>query len=103
MKIVPVTAVEYLRTQPGDNVRFPNPYDATEEQLRSVPYIAEVWSDDDGIIDYDFDTERIVITFDEILADFNAWDQSEDDSHYDNVYEYLRECIDNGFHPCKLL
>ena len=103
MKIVPITAVEYLRHNSNDDKHFPNPWEATQEQLRSVPYIAEVWSDDTGIIDYDFDTERIVVTFDEIADDFRKWDQTVEECPYENVYDYLSDCIDNGLHPCKLL
>lgn len=103
MKIVPVTAVEYLRYNSNDDKRFPNPWEATKDQLQSVPYIAEVWSDDTGIIDYDFDTERIVVTFDEIRKNFEAWDQTAEECPYNNVYDYLADCIDNGLHPCKLL
>lgn len=103
MKIVPVNAVEYLRYNPDDNHRFPSPFEATDEQLRSVPYIAEVWSDDTGIIDYDFDTERVIVSFDEIRTSFEAWDQSVEECPYTDVYEYLRDCIDHGYHPCELL
>ena len=103
MKIVPVTSVEYLRHTPSDNASFPNPFEATQEQFRSVLYVAECWSDDNGIIDYDFNTERLVVTFDEIEKSFDKWDQSVEECPYDNVYDYLADCIDNGIHPCKLL
>lgn len=103
MKIVSASSVEYLRWQPGDTRNFPNPWEATHEQLRSVPYIAECWYDGKRFVDYDFDTERIVVTFDELLADFEKWDQTVEECPYSDVYEYLGDCIDNGLHPCKLL
>ena len=103
MKIVPVSAVEYLRCNSSDSSQFPNPWEATHEQLRSVPYIAECWYNDTGFVNYDFDMERIVVTFDDIANDFNKWDQTVEECPYDNVYEYLGDCIDNGLHPCKLL
>lgn len=103
MQIVPNTAVEYLRYNSNDATRFPNPWEATQEQLRSVPYIAEVWSDETGLIHYDASNEVIVVSFDDIMKDFEAWDQTVEECPYDNVYEYLADCIDHGLHPCKLL
>ena len=121
MKIYPIESVQYLRPYSCDfrsdcskcdayrrDCHFPNPYNATDKELESVPYITEVWSDGDGLIDYDFDTQRIVVTFAELLDDFNNWNQSADplmsnDERYDSVYDWIRECIDNGLHPCRIL
>lgn len=103
MKIVPIENIVFLRDSSIDNNRFPHPYEATDEQLSSALYCAEIWQDRDGkYINYDYNKEYIIVTFDEIKESFDEWDQSEDDEKYDNVYDYLRDCIDNGYHPVKV-
>lgn len=106
MRIVPLSSVEYLRQYCGDNSRFPDPYTATEEQMQSVPYVAEVWATSSGIVHYDFMTERVIVSFDEIRTMFDNWKKTEEfkeDYPSDcTVYEWLRDCIDSGFHPCEL-
>ena len=103
MKIVPVENITFLRNTCIDNNRFPNPYDATDEQLRSVLYCAEVWQDDKGrYVHFDYNKEYIIVTFDEISKNFDEWDQTEEDYKYDTVYDWLRDCIDYGFHPVSI-
>lgn len=99
MKIVPVNSAEMLLPIG----RFPHPFDATDEQLESVLYEAENWIEDGKWLTYTDDT-RIIVTFDEIRKAFEAWDQSEEDedSRYDDVHDYLRDCIGNGYHPVEL-
>ena len=103
MKIVPCNSVVWLR----DEGLFPVPWKATEEQMRSVLYIAELWSEDGAYVKTKND-EVIVVTFDEISKDFDEWDQDHDeclgeDERYATVYDYLVDCIDHGYHPCKLI
>lgn len=104
MKIVPTESVRYLRHNPSDDRYFPAPYKATDEQIESVLYVTELWDDEHGgFLQYDEDTERVIVTFDEIKRSFEDWDQSDEDQHYDDVHDYIRDCIDNGYHPCELI
>ncbi len=121
MKIVPSDSVTFLRPYscsvrsdcskcPNRSVDclFPHPYKATEEELRSVPYIAKIWFEDGKHVDFNSYTECIIVTFEDIMKSFNEWNQSEDelldtDERYDSVYDWMRECIDNGLHPCKVI
>ena len=96
MKFVPCSDVTYLRDNCHDDSRFPNPHDATNEVLESVPYLAELWWDADGVYVRPSDGWCVVVTFDEIRQFFGDPDDYEE---WDNVYDYLRDCIDNGFHP----
>lgn len=99
MKIVPSASVVWLR----DEGLFPPPWKATDDQIKSVPYIAELWTDDDGKTIHVNDDQLIVISFDEISRSFDEWEQEEEDYRYENVYDYLRDCIDHGYHPCKVI
>lgn len=119
MKIVPVENITFLRPYAcsfrsdcskcpsfGKDCHFPNPYNATDSDLRSVPYLAELWGDENGRIIDCSDNERIIISFNEINAEFESM-KSEPDSHvadygWETVYDYLRDCIDNGFHPVSV-
>ena len=121
MKIVPCEKVEYLRpyscsfrsdcskcTSHRTDCLFAHPYKATEEELRSVSYVTEIWFEHGKHVDFNSHTECIIVTFDEIKASFDEWNQGEDemldsDERYETVYDWLRECIDNGLHPCKIL
>lgn len=103
MKIVPCTSVLWLR----DEGLFPVPWEATDEQISSVDYITELWSVNGEPVHVKND-QLIVVTFDEISKDFDEWDQDNDellgeDERYDTVYEYMRECIDHGYHPCRII
>ena len=102
MKIVPVEKIIFLRNTCIDNSRFPNPYDATDEQLRSVLYCAEAWQENGKYIHYDYTKEYVIVTFDEISKSFEKWDQTEEEDKYDTVYDWLRDCIDYGFHPVSI-
>lgn len=103
MKIVPASSVVWLR----DEGLFPAPWKATDEQIRSVDYVAELWYDN-GVPVHVKKDQLIVVTFDEIIKDFDDWDQDKDemlgeDERYDTVYDYLADCIDHGYHPCKII
>ena len=110
MKILPIDKVEYLRHTASDDARFPNPDDATEEQLRSVPYICEVYTKD-GVSIETTDTTAVVLTFDEIKADYDDMKTNLEpdafrecfNAEYTDVYDYLRDCIDQALHPCTIL
>ena len=99
MRIVPLSNVDYLRSHPNDSSRFPSPFWATDRQLESVEYVAELWWDDDGVPYHISDDFRIVVTFDDIEQFYDTTPDGYDDWHGD-VHAYLRDCIDNGFHPC---
>lgn len=105
MKILPIESVELLRLHPSDDVRFPNPYDATEEQLRSVDYVTELWPMTGPLLHVS-DDRCIVVTFDDLRQSFDGWEQDTDplldtDERYATVYDWIRDCIDHGFHPCR--
>lgn len=103
MMFVPRSDVTYLRDNCRDDSRFPNPYDATDEQLESVPYLAEIAWDENFNYVSQRDGESFIVTFDEIRDFFNDWKASgEMDEDYPpdfTVYEWIRDCIDNGLHP----
>lgn len=106
MRILPVESVQYLRYNANDNARFPNPYDATDEQLRSVEYVTELWPMCGPLLHVDSD-KCIVVTFDELSRSFDEWEQPTDpaldtDERYETVYDWLRDCIDHGLHPCTV-
>jgi len=103
MRIVPASSVQYLRDTVTDSDRFPNPWDASNEQLESVLYCAEIWSNCDKVTHCNSD-ELVIVTFSEISESFDLWDQSDlaDDEKYADVHDYLRDCIDHGFHPVKM-
>lgn len=98
MRIVPLSNVDYLRSHPNDSSRFPSPFWATDRQLESVEYITELWWGDDGEPVHTNDDERIVVTFDEIDELYRSMPDDFDDWH--SPHAFLRDCIDNGFHPC---
>ena len=120
MKIVPVENITYLRPYAcsfrsdcskcpnhGIDCLFSHPYKATDEELRSVPYLTEIWYENGKHVDFDSHNECIIVTFEEIKKSFNEWNQSEDelldtDEHYDTVYDWMRDCIDNGLHPVSI-
>lgn len=119
MKILPIDKVKYLRPYAcssrsdctacsafGRDCHFPNPYKATKQELESVPYVTELWplSAGEPLLHLDHD-HVCVVTFDELQASFDEWEQDADpllgeDERYADVYEWMRDCIDNGFHPC---
>ena len=104
MKIVPCTSVDLLRWK--EKEEFPNPWEATDEQLESVLYVAEIWDSDGELVHVDRN-HMIVVSFDEIKKSFDEWDQDsdefmEEDEHYNDVHDYIRDCIDHGYHPCRL-
>lgn len=121
MKIVPSESVKYLRPYScsvrsdcskcpnnGTDCLFAHPYKATEEQLRSVLYDAELWFENGKHVDFDSHNESIIVTFEDIEKSFNEWNQEEDElldenERYESVYDWLRECIDNGLHPCEII
>lgn len=124
MKILPLESVEYLRPYAcsyrsdcskcpsfGKDCHFPNPYNATKEQLASVPYIAELWEDDAGNVVGTPDDGAVVITFDEIREEYERMRASSMtdgirecfNEEWPDVYAYLRDCIDQGLHPCSIL
>ena len=110
MKILPIESVEYLRINATDDSRFPNPDDATDEQLRSVPYICEVYTKDGKSFETTA-TTAVVLTFAEIEADYYDMkaNLSPDafrecfNEEYSDVYDYIRDCIDQALHPCRIL
>lgn len=124
MKILPLESVQYLRpyacshrsdcsTCPshGKDCHFPNPYNATNKELESVPYICEVYAKDGNQNETD-DTHAVVLTFDEIVEDYNEMKNDPlvpegirecMDEEWPDVYAYLRDCIDNGLHPCTII
>ena len=108
MKYLPKYSVELLRPTGNWNAKFPHPYEATEEQLRNTLYITESWTDPATGKYYRWtDRKCIVVTFDEIKATYDSWDQSEldEDERYSSVYDWLRDAfMDKGgvFQPCRL-
>ena len=126
MKILPIDSVEYLRPYAcssrsdcakcpsfGKDCHFPNPYKATKQELSSVPYIAELWTTDDGKTVGTPDDGAVVITFDEIRKEYDRMNanvetdgymsREEFNESWPDVYAYLRDCIDNGLHPCTIV
>ena len=120
MKIVPSESVTFLRPyscsyrsdcskcpNKGTDCLFPHPYKASEEEMRSVPYVTEIWFENGKHIDFDSHNECIIVSFDEIEKSFIEWNQEEDelldkDERYETVYDWMRDCIDNGLHPCRI-
>lgn len=126
MKKLPRSSVQYLRPYScsskadctkcpsfGRDCHFPNPYNATKQELESVPYITELWNDDDGkIIGTDEDT-AVVVTFGELRKEYDNMNanvendgymsREEFDECWPDVYAWLRDCIDNGYHPCSII
>ena len=98
MRIVSVDHVDYLRSHPFDSSRFPSPFWVTDAQLEAVEYITELWWSDDGEPIHTTDDERIVVTFDEIAELYAS--TPEDLNEWHSPHAFLRDCIDNGFHPC---
>ena len=112
---VPRSDVTYLRDNCRDDSRFPNPQDATPEQFDSVLYLSETgWGSavPDGM--------ACVVTIDDLKSYFDSWDQysdycemyfggrkttdserafKEDSLRYLTVYDWLRDSVDQGFHP----
>lgn len=125
MKILPLDSVQYLRPYPcssrsvcskcpsfGRDCHFPNPYHATKNELESVPYIAEIWTDDDGNVVGTPDNGAVVLSFDEIRAEYDRMKSDPSEEYMSkeefnevlpDVYAYLRDCIDNGLHPCTII
>lgn len=108
MQYLPKHSVELLRPNGNWNAKFPHPYEATEEQLRSTLYITESWTDPATGKYYRWtDSKYVVVSFDEIKATYDHWDQSEYDEseRYHSVYDWLRDAfMDKGgvFQPCRL-
>ena len=124
MRIVPIESVTYLRPYAcssrsdchkcpsfGRDCHFPHPYKATNEELKSVPYLAELWADEAGRMVGTHDSEAVILSFDEINEEYIRMknDPSEEymskeefNEVYPNVFEYLRACIDQGLHPCAV-
>lgn len=119
MKIVPVSSVDYLRPYAcsfksdcykcpsfGKNCHFPHPYKATDEDLRSVPYLAELWGDENNNLIKCSDDEAVIISFDDVNAEFesmkNEPNSQVSDYGWHTVYDYLRDCIDQGLHPVSV-
>lgn len=96
MRIVSAERVTYSRSH-----GFPAPYEATEEQLRSTEYVTELWPMSGPLLHVD-ESLMIVVTFDELSRSFDEWDQIEDEEKYQTVFDWLRDCIDNGLHPCTV-
>lgn len=108
MQYLPKHSVELLRPTGNWNAKFPHPYEATEEQLRNTLYITESWTDPATGKYYRWtDSKYVVVSFDEIKATYDSWDQSEYDEseRYHSVYDWLRDAfMDKGgvFQPCRL-
>lgn len=102
MRILQDKSVKFLRHTPSDDSRFPNPWEASNEQLESVDYIAEIWPMSGPLLHVD-DDMRIVVTFSELKQSYDEWDQSDMDEPYDSVHDWIRDCIDHGIHPCSII
>lgn len=64
-----------------------------DDNLEHILYVAEGWGKCN-------DDEYVIISFDDIRSFFDAWDP-EDHPEYPTVYDYIRDCIGNGFHPVR--
>jgi len=106
MRIVSTAKVDYLRQTPSNAVRFPNPYEATDEQIESVPYVTEIWPMSGPLLHVANDL-CIVVTFAELKQSFDEWEQDDDplldtNERYASAHDWIRDCIDHGFHPCHV-
>jgi len=70
--------------------------DVSIGKLRDTLYMAEGWS-------IRADDEYDIVSFDDIKKFFDSWDQCEVDKseRYRNEYDYLIDCLGQGFHPVK--
>lgn len=83
-----------------------------DEQFESVLYLAENWDYDGEPVDW-ADGEAVVLSFDEIKAWFDGWDQigqltenlgTYDESEiYRTVHDWLRDTCYHFFHPVELV
>ena len=96
MKIVPIEKVIYFYDLPE-----PDAFHATPEQMETYLYDVEGgWGTFDNPVKYDEETERIIVTFDDIKESFDSWDQEELDEaeRYTDVHDYIQDCIGHGYH-----
>lgn len=106
MRIVSADKVDYLRFDQSEANRFPNPYDATDEQIESVPYVTEIWPMIGPLL-HVADDLRIIVTFAELKQSFDEWEQGGDplldtNERYTSAHDWIRDCIDHGLHPCHV-
>lgn len=75
------------RVENWDALRFTD--DISWDDMEKVMYAAEAWMNDGS---------DAIISFDEIRDWFDGWDQSENDDRYDDVHDYIWDCLGYGFH-----
>lgn len=68
------------------------PGNPTDKQLEETLYDVEAWLSELS------DDQRAILTFDEVKQWFDTWDQEDDEAKYDDVHDYIRDCLRNGIH-----
>ena len=96
----------------GEWAATSQPDTVTNAMLESVPYLAEYWDYKGKTVEWS-DEEAVILTFDEIKACFDAWDQEKelteiygtyDESEiYKDAHDWLRDTCYNFFHPVKII
>lgn len=98
MKVLPHDKVVFFYDIEGVDA-----YHATNDQMETYLYAVEGgWTVNGENVQCDDDTEYIVVTFADIKAWFDTWDQVDDEYVYDDVHDYIADCIGNGFHIVRL-
>ena len=96
MRIVSCDRITYSRDH-----GFPAPWEASDTQLQSTDYVTELWPMTGPLLHVSDDL-RIVVSFDDLRQSFDDWEQGDDSERYATVFDWLRDCIGNGLHPCTV-